>query len=129
MSRRLLFGLLLACSAFGPAVAQNIGEPIPGRTDPLSSKANPAKPTATAARPCPEYGPGFVRIEGSASCVRLGGSVRVDIGKSSHRGTGSAVRGMAELETRTETGLGTMRTVIRAGGTLDRNLDSGRYRY
>ena len=70
-----------------------------------------------------------VRIEGSASCVRLGGSVRVDVGKSTYRGTGSAVRGMAELETRTETGLGTMRTVIRAGGTMDRNLDSGRYRY
>ena len=70
-----------------------------------------------------------MRIEGSASCVRLGGSVRVDVGKSTYRGTGSAVRGMAELETRTETGLGTMRTVIRAGGTMDRNLDSGRYRY
>ena len=125
---RLFVSALIACAAITPAAAQNIGEPIPGR-GPAPSKAAPWRPDTAAAKPCPQYGPGFVRVEGSSLCVRAGGSVRVDVGKSSYSGTGSSVRGMAELETRAETGFGTLRTVVRGGGQIDRNLDSGRYRY
>ena len=124
---RLFLTALIACAAIVPAAAQSIGEPIPGRGG-ATSKEAPKHPE-TAARPCPQYGPGFVRLEGSSSCVRAGGSVRAEVGKSSNRGTGSSVRGMAELETRSETGFGTVRAVVRGGGQLDRNLDSGRYRY
>lgn len=125
---RLLLSLALTCAALAPAAAQSIGEPIPGRGQ-SASKSQPWRQDAPAARPCPQYGPGFVRVEGSSLCVRAGGSVRVDVGKSSYRGTGSAVRGMAELEARGETSFGSVRTVVRAGGIMDRNLDSGRYRY
>lgn len=31
---------------------------------------------------CPEFGPGFVRIPGSSTCVRVGGSVNVGTGVS-----------------------------------------------
>jgi hypothetical protein len=31
---------------------------------------------------CPEFGPGFVRIPGSSSCVRTGGSISVGTGIS-----------------------------------------------
>ena len=32
------------------------------------------------AKSCPEFGPGFVRVPGSSSCVRVGGSISVDTG-------------------------------------------------
>ena len=35
-----------------------------------------------AVNPCAEYGPGFVRIEGSSTCVRIGGNVSVGVGAS-----------------------------------------------
>jgi len=41
----------------------------------------PPRPNA-AVNPCPEYGPGFVRIEGSSTCVRIGGNVSVGVGAS-----------------------------------------------
>ncbi len=30
--------------------------------------------------PCAQYGDGFVQIKGTTTCVKLGGSIRVDIG-------------------------------------------------
>lgn len=125
--------LRLAGSAFiilvtaAAAQAQSIGEPLPGR-GPAKERAKPARAEQQATRPCPEYGPGFVRIDGSTSCVRIGGAVRAEFGKSSRYGTGSSAGGMAYLESRTETGAGTLRTVIQAHGQLERNLPSGPYR-
>jgi len=53
----------------------------------------PQKPTSTAiggkslavkhnsaSNACAAYGPGFVKVEGSDTCVRLGGSVGVGVG-------------------------------------------------
>lgn len=124
---RLFLIWIIACAAAAPVAAQSIGEPIPGR-GPTAKTTAPWR-ADTAARPCPQYGPGFVRVEGSSLCVRVGGSVRLDVGRSSRYGSGSAARGLAEIETRSETGLGTVRTVVRAGGRIDRNLDSAPYRY
>lgn len=45
------------------------------------------KPLSRAPRPCAEFGPGFVKLEGSDTCVRLGGSISVGAGG------GSGVRG------------------------------------
>jgi hypothetical protein len=42
----------------------------------------PLRPAKTAANPCAEYGPGFVRIEGSFTCVKIGGSFGVGVGVS-----------------------------------------------
>jgi hypothetical protein len=41
----------------------------------------PLRPKA-AVNPCAEYGPGFVRMEGSSTCVRIGGNVSVGVGAS-----------------------------------------------
>ncbi|MFA6968793.1 MULTISPECIES: porin [Bosea] len=126
--------LRLAGSAFivlltaAAVQAQSIGEPLPGR-GPAKERAKPARVDTQASRPCPEYGPGFVRVEGSSACVRVGGAVRAEFGKSSRNGTGSAAGGMAYLETRSETGIGSVRTVIQARGQLERNLPTGPYRY
>jgi hypothetical protein len=37
----------------------------------------PAK--SAAGNPCAAFGPGFVKIEGTDTCVRIGGSFRVDV--------------------------------------------------
>jgi hypothetical protein len=42
-------------------------------------------PRQKAVRPlqksCAEYGPGFVRVEGSSSCVRIGGGIGIGTGR------------------------------------------------
>jgi hypothetical protein len=103
------------------AGAQSIGEPIPGRRDPLQ-RPLPKPAEQKAARPCPEYGPGFVRIEGGTACVRLGGSVAVEYGVRSGGRSGSAATGAVRLEARDQTGFGEVRTVIQGRGRLDRGL-------
>lgn len=110
------------------AQAQSIGEPLPGR-GPVKERAKPARAEPQGARPCPEYGPGFVRVDGSTLCVRAGGSVRVDFGKSSRNGYGSSAGGLVHLEARGQTGMGPVRTVIQMRGQVDRNLDSGSFQY
>jgi hypothetical protein len=42
----------------------------------------PLGPAKAAANPCAEYGPGFVRIEGSSTCMKIGGSFGVGVGGS-----------------------------------------------
>ncbi|WP_129158107.1 porin [Bosea sp. Tri-44] len=112
------------------AGAQSIGEPLPGRA-PAKAKPTAARPApAQAARPCPEYGPGFVRVEGSSACVRIGGGVRVEFGKSSsRRGYGSGADAMVYGEARSATSLGEMRAVISGRGRIDNNLNNGWQRW
>ncbi|WP_322517309.1 hypothetical protein SR870_07145 [Rhodopseudomonas palustris] len=55
----------------------------------LSQDGRPTKPLAAPApkqsktNPCAAFGPGFVQVEGSATCVRLGGSIGVGVGVGS----------------------------------------------
>ena len=58
------------------------------------AKALNRKPEVPAAKPkdraggmkaCPEYGAGFYRLDGSDTCVRIGGGVGADIGTSGVR--------------------------------------------
>jgi hypothetical protein len=51
------------------------------RPRPDDSKPKPvARPRAAAS--CAEYGAGYVRVEGTGSCVRLGGGISVGVGGS-----------------------------------------------
>lgn len=111
-----------------PAFAQSLGEPIPGHGQ-ARERFDPAK-RGQASSSCPEYGPGWVRLQGSSTCVRLGGAVRVEVGKSSRRsGFGTSTGGMVELESRSETTLGPVRGVMRVQGDVSRNLQTGPYPY
>ncbi len=62
---RMMVGLLclLLAAPAGPALARSLpkGDPAP------------------ALRSCPEMGEGYVRLAGSDTCVRLSGSVRVEV--------------------------------------------------
>jgi Porin subfamily len=47
------------------------------QTPPDAGKTLPSKVT-TQSNPCASLGQGFVKVEGTDTCVKLGGSVRVD---------------------------------------------------
>lgn len=125
---RLVGSALAVLLLTAAAQAQAIGEPLPGRGL-AKERAKPARAPSQAARPCPEYGPGFVRVDGSSFCVRAGGSVRVDFGKSSRNGYGSSAGGLVQLEGRGDSAVGPVRTVVRMRGQVDRGLESGSYQY
>ncbi len=125
---RTALALLLTCLATATA-AQSIGEPLPGRAAPRESFSKPPPAAGKGARPCPEYGAGFVKLEGSSLCVRAGGSVRAEFGKSSRNGYGSRTDGMVYLESRGQTAAGPVRSVLSVRGGVDRGLDSGPFRY
>jgi len=44
-----------------------------------------AKPAPVQSNPCAIYGAGFVRIEGSSTCVKMGGNVTIDVGTRTGR--------------------------------------------
>jgi hypothetical protein len=44
-----------------------------------SSAAKPA-PHQARTDSCAEYGPGFMPVQGSSTCVKIGGSIGVDVG-------------------------------------------------
>jgi hypothetical protein len=45
-------------------------------------RKTPDPPRDAKVRPCPAYGAGFVKVEGSTTCVKVGGSIRVETGRS-----------------------------------------------
>lgn len=127
---RFTLCLLAALAVAAPAAAQSIGEPIPGRGDRQAKTRLPAARAEPAVRACPEYGPGFIKVEGSTLCVRAGGQVRADFGKRSSNGYGSSfgssARALGYVEARGTTGLGDVRAVISGGGRVG-DLDRDRY--
>jgi hypothetical protein len=62
------------------ALAQQGGQQQPSKT-PTSGKLLPLK-GATRSNSCAEYGAGFVKVEGTDTCVQVGGLV--SIGASAH---------------------------------------------
>jgi hypothetical protein len=76
MTWRLLCGTLAALAVAGmPVWAQTSGAFHSEReikTGPTARKQEPSP-----RKPCTEYGPGFVRAEGSSTCVRIGGGISI----------------------------------------------------
>jgi hypothetical protein len=70
----IVVALLSASAAF----AQQSRDRRPDKPAP----SVPLRPAKAAANPCAEYGAGFVRIEGSSTCVKIGGSFGVGLGGS-----------------------------------------------
>ena len=74
-----LCGAVVVLSVIGfPAWAQGRGSHIAGRDIKIERPIKKSRPYARKARR--EYGPGFIRVEGSSSCVRVGGSIGVNVG-------------------------------------------------
>jgi len=45
-------------------------------------KKTSAPPRDAKVTPCPAYGAGFVRVEGSTTCIKVGGTIRVETTRS-----------------------------------------------
>jgi hypothetical protein len=75
--RTIFLIIVLVLSAL-PASAQQSRDRKPDK--PAASV--PLRPARAAVNPCAEYGAGFVRIEGSSTCVKIGGYVSVGVGGS-----------------------------------------------
>ncbi|GKQ51203.1 hypothetical protein [Bradyrhizobium sp. Ce-3] len=52
------------------------------QTPPDAGKTLPTK-SATRSNPCASYGPGFIKVEGTDTCVKLGGGISVEGGTRS----------------------------------------------
>jgi hypothetical protein len=70
--------IVLAMLSASAAPAQQSGDRKPVKP----ATAVPLRPAKAAANPCAEYGAGFVRIEGSSTCIKIGGSFGVGVGAS-----------------------------------------------
>lgn len=57
-------------------------QPSRDRKPDTPAKPVPLRPAKAAANPCAEYGAGFVRVEGSSTCIKIGGSFGVGVGAS-----------------------------------------------
>ena len=70
--------IVLAVLSASAAPAQQFRDGKPDKP----AKSLPLRPAKAAANACAEYGPGFVRIEGSSTCIKIGGSLSVGVGGS-----------------------------------------------
>jgi Porin subfamily len=75
--RTIVFVMLLAASSASAALADPAGRPKLDYATP-PSKLLPLK-GASAGNSCSEYGPGFMKVAGTDTCVKVGGAVRVDV--------------------------------------------------
>jgi hypothetical protein len=76
--RAILPVIILAVLSASSASAQQSRDGKPDKP----ATGVPLRPAKAAANPCAEYGPGFVRIEGSSTCMKVGGSFVAGIGGS-----------------------------------------------
>jgi hypothetical protein len=58
-----------------PAERQQAVKAVPGKA---LTKTLPMKRTAGKSNPCASYGPRFTMIEGTTTCVRIGGAISVE---------------------------------------------------
>ncbi|MEA2886765.1 MAG: hypothetical protein QOD11_1125 [Bradyrhizobium sp.] len=70
--------IIIAMLSASAAPAQQFRDGKPDKP----AKSLPLRPAKAAVNPCAEYGAGFVRIEGSSTCIKVGGSLSVGAGVS-----------------------------------------------
>jgi hypothetical protein len=80
MRNALLVTAVIALLPASPVVAEQPRTPKPDK--PVSSGRQLPLKGAAAGNPCAAYGPGFVRVAGSETCVKIGGAVSVEVGGS-----------------------------------------------
>jgi hypothetical protein len=79
--RNILLAIILAMLPATTAMAEATRGQKPDKPA-TSGRQLPLK-GAGAANACAAYGAGFVKVEGTATCVQIGGSVGIGIGTSS----------------------------------------------
>ncbi len=77
--RHCLVPIVIAVLSVSPSMAQSSTSPkLPKRS---SDKTLPLK-GASSGNSCAAYGPGFVKVEGTDTCVQIGGSIGIGVGGS-----------------------------------------------
>lgn len=79
----LIFAFLMSAGAL--AWAQSGARSDAVRSQPGQNHGRAATKSPGAAKSCAEFGPGFVRAEGSDTCIRIGGSIGIGVGGGSGR--------------------------------------------
>jgi hypothetical protein len=79
---RILCLILIGLVVTSAAVAETLRPVISERA--VQGKVLPLK-KPTAANSCAEYGAGFVKVEGTESCVKIGGAISADFTTSNRR--------------------------------------------
>ncbi|WOH63023.1 hypothetical protein [Bradyrhizobium sp. BWA-3-5] len=80
MQKLLLLAIALILSSVA-AVAEQPRPHKPYKVAPSGKELPLKRPNSTNA--CAEYGAGFVRVEGTGTCVKIGGAVSIGAGVSS----------------------------------------------
>jgi hypothetical protein len=80
MMSRLLCGMLVGLGIAASSVRAQARDDWHASDRDTRTELPAKKIKPSAQKSCPEYGPGFVRVEGSSSCVRVGGGTSVDVG-------------------------------------------------
>jgi len=75
--RTFLLAILILALPARAALAQPVRRPMPDKAAP-SDRLLPLKGTASA-NSCAAFGPGFVKVEGSGTCVKIGGATSVGV--------------------------------------------------
>jgi hypothetical protein len=75
--RTFLLAMIIALLSASAVLADPTNRARPDYATPLD-RLPPAK--SVAGNPCAAFGPGFVKVEGTDTCVKIGGSFRVDVG-------------------------------------------------
>jgi Porin subfamily len=79
--RNSLLVIVVAMLTASVALAQQPSRQKPDKPAP-SGRLLPLKGAGTG-NACAAYGPGFVKVEGTETCLKIGGAVSVGVGSSS----------------------------------------------
>jgi Porin subfamily len=79
--RNIVIVIVVATLPAASAAAAPSGSQKPDKPA-NSGKLLPMK-GASAGNACAAYGPGFVKVEGTETCVKIGGAVSIGVGSSS----------------------------------------------
>lgn len=74
--RNILVAILIAMLPISMAAAESPGARKPDKTPP-SGELLPVKGAGNA---CAAYGPGFIKVDGTDTCVKIGGAVSIGVG-------------------------------------------------
>ncbi|HTO59933.1 MAG TPA: porin [Bradyrhizobium sp.] len=75
--RTFVLAMLIAVLSASSVLAASAGHPKLDTTTPPDRLPPPKRATGN---PCAAYGAGFVKVEGTDTCMRIGGSLDVGIG-------------------------------------------------
>jgi hypothetical protein len=73
---RTFFLVLVAVLSTSAALAAPPSRSKPDYATPSADRLPPAK---SAGNPCAAFGPGFVKVEGTDTCMKIGGSFSADV--------------------------------------------------